>query len=651
MALRWPLLLCVLACVGAHPARGGDRDPLAVAFGTQPALWGVRMSPDGSKLSFLQMHGTDLPIAGVLDVRSGVMNLAVASVENEFDVEWCDWANDDRLLCGFGGAVHDRHEHYWVTRLVAVDADGSDMRVLLQRRLRDEWTQFQDRIVDWLPDDPNHVLVAMPSSEGSGVSKLDIYSGGIETLVRTRSGVREWLSDGRGTPRLRFYRTEEKNRWSYRRPGEAKWRTLHESKVTDPGEPYQPVGFGLDPNRLFVIKPYEGRLALWAEDLGEERNAELVFAHPEVDVDGPLLLGKFKRMAAIGYSTDKPHLHFFDEEIEKISDAISDSQPGRSVNVFDESWDRRYYAVRIGSDREPGAYYWLDLENRKLVRVADAYPMLEGRRLAEMKHLYYVARDGFEVPAYLSLPTGAPATGLPAVILPHGGPTARDYWGFDWIVQFLAAKGYAVLQSNYRGSAGYGAEWVGEGAFRSWRRAIDDITDGAKHLVETGIADPNRICIAGWSYGGYAALLSAVEEPDRYRCVVSIAPVTDPGLWVQESRGFLNSRAVREFVGYEEDVLERGSPLERADEIRAPILLFHGDEDLNVSVDHSRKMAKVLTRKKKPFEYVEYAEVEHQIFRNEYRIDMLDRIGAFLGEHSGERAEGEAAEATDAAGQ
>jgi dipeptidyl aminopeptidase/acylaminoacyl peptidase len=397
---------------------------------------------------------------------------------------------------------------------------------------------------------------------------------------------------------------------------------------------FWPVGFGLDPNRLFVIKPHEGRLALWAEDLGAERKSELVFAHPEVDVGEALFLGKFRRMAAIAYHTDMPHLHFFDEEIERISEAISAVYPERVVYVLDESWDRHHYVVHIGSDRDPGAFYLFDAEKRKLVRIAYQYPALRERRLAPMKSIHYVARDGAKIPAYLTLPQDAPQTGLPAVILPHGGPTARDYWGFDWITQFLVAKGYAVLQSNYRGSAGYGEAWEGDGAFRGWRVAIDDITDGAKHLIESGLADPRRICIAGWSYGGYAALLSAAEEPDLYRCAVSIAPVSDPWLWVEDMRGFLQADAVREFVSTDSEVIRRGSPLKRAREIRAPVLLFHGDEDINVSVDHSRKMAKALRRAESPVEYIEYEEADHQIPRNEYRIDMLGRIGAFLAEYT-----------------
>jgi dipeptidyl aminopeptidase/acylaminoacyl peptidase len=195
-----------------------------------------------------------------------------------------------------------------------------------------------------------------------------------------------------------------------------------------------------------------------------------------------------------------------------------------------------------------------------------------------------------------------------------------------------------VLQSNYRGSSGYGSEWTGEGGFRAWRTAIEDLTDGAQYLVDQHIADPARICAVGRSYGGYAALMSGVEQPNRYRWLVSIAGVTDPSLLIRDSRHFVERKFFSQYISHDSEVVERGSPLKRASEIRAPVLLFHGDRDLNVSVEHSRKMAKALERAKVPVAYTEYEGVEHAIARNVYRIDMLDKIGAFLDAHTGHPA-------------
>jgi dipeptidyl aminopeptidase/acylaminoacyl peptidase len=615
-----------------------------------PALWNVRMSPDGSKVSFLQMHPEDLSVARIFDLTTGEANLALASTRDGFSLQWCDWANNERLLCSFYG-ISKAQGSFFVTRLVAVNADGSEMKVLLQSQVEGNYSQFLDGIVDWLVDDPRRVLIETPnmmpgsidvyrqahaSSRGFSVRPVDIYSGNTGSPVETQSGFVNWISDGRGTPRLYRRMSENHIRWKFRRSGERKWRKLHKARSADLDDHYYPVGFGGNPDGLLVVKPHEGRFALWSVDLKGERDDEVVFSHPEADVGGVLVLGKFKRIVAVEYSTDRPHLHFFDEAVEKISRKLTAHFSGKTVEVIDESWDRRYYVVYVGSDRDPGIFYRFDAEKKKLLKISSQYPLLESRSLSPMKPIRYPARDGAEIPGYLTLPEDEKEGALPVVILPHGGPTSRDYWEFDWIVQFLAAKGYAVLQSNYRGSAGYGVDWMGEGGFRAWRTAINDLTDGARYLVEQGVADPARICVVGWSYGGYAALMSGVEEPERYRCLVSIAGVSDPKTLIDDLRFFMNRHAIQKFISRDPEVINRGSPLKRASEIRVPVLLFHADEDVNVSVDHSRMMAKALKRAKTPVEYIEYEDVEHSIRRNGYRVDMLDRIGSFLDAHIGQ---------------
>jgi dipeptidyl aminopeptidase/acylaminoacyl peptidase len=625
-------------------------DPLAVTFGTMPAMWGVQMSPDGSKVSFLQMHPEELSILTVLDLTTGQLNLALASTRDGFNLRWCDWANSERLLCSFHG-ISKAWKGFVVTRLVAVNADGSEMKVLLQRQVEGNYSQFLDGIVDSLVDDPRHVLVELPnqmpgsvdvyrrahaSSRGFSVRPVDIYSGDTGSPVETQSGLVSWISDGRGSARLYVRMTENHIRWNYRRSGESKWRKLHKARMSDLDDHYYPVGFGEDPDELLVVKPHEGRLALWSEDLKGKRDDNVVFSHPEVDVGRTLVLGKFKRIVAIEYETDRPHLYFFDKAVEKISEVLGVYYPGKTIDVIDESWDRRYYIVYVASDRDPGSYFRFDVEQKQLLQISRKYPLLESHSLSLMEPIRYPARDGAEIPGYLTLPEDAKERASPAVILPHGGPTSRDYWGFDWLAQFFAAKGYAVLQSNYRGSAGYGIDWTGKGGFRAWRTAINDLTDGAQYLVDEGIADPKRICVVGWSYGGYAALMSGIVEPERYRCLVSIAGVTDPELLIEDLKYFMNRYAMQKFISRDDEVTKHGSPLNRVSKIRAPVLLFHGDDDVNVRIHHSEKMAKALKRAKKPVEYIEYEDVEHSIRRNDYRIDMLDRIGSFLDAHIGQ---------------
>jgi dipeptidyl aminopeptidase/acylaminoacyl peptidase len=238
------------------------------------------------------------------------------------------------------------------------------------------------------------------------------------------------------------------------------------------------------------------------------------------------------------------------------------------------------------------------------------------------------------VPAYLTLPPGSTGRGLPAVILPHGGPGARDTWDFDWLAQYLANQGYAVLQANYRGSAGYGDKWLQQNTFRSWRISIGDITAGARWLAAQGIADPNRMAILGWSYGGYAALQSAATEPGLFKAVVAIAPVTDLQQAKDDYRNYTSATNAAEEIGTGPHVAE-GSPLRHVDAITAPVLLFHGDRDLNVNVVHSRRMNDALRGAGKSSELMVFPGLEHDLADSQARVRMLTRIGTFLSQNLG----------------
>jgi len=241
----------------------------------------------------------------------------------------------------------------------------------------------------------------------------------------------------------------------------------------------------------------------------------------------------------------------------------------------------------------------------------------------------YKAADGTDIPGYLTMPVGKSAKNLPAVVLPHGGPAYRDEWGFDWIAQFLAARGYAVLQPNFRGSAGYGDAWLVENGFKGWKTSIGDVTAAAHWLADQGIADPKRLAIVGWSYGGYAALQSAVVEPSLFKSVAAIAPVTDFGLWKSEFNDFINSEVMAEYVGSGPHI-EEGSPLRHASAIQVPVLLAHGTKDQNVGFDESVRMADALRGSGKPVEFLRFEGLDHQLDDSAARRQLLEKIGALL---------------------
>jgi dipeptidyl aminopeptidase/acylaminoacyl peptidase len=631
-ALALALLLPITIAVAKEPEL--KTSPLAQAFGSAPAMWGAKLSPDGSKVSFIRMHEQGATVAVVLDMVTGKARVILGGDRDRFDITWCDWVNSERLLCGLRGVVLDPPSAYALTRLVAVNHDSSNMKVLMDYRLRDTFAQFQDRVVDWLPDDDRHVLVQVPSEDGTGVSRLDVYAGDLVTEEHVRGSTYEWVSDGHGVPRLYHVFTTTEQRWDVREKPEqdAAWSTLHGARLEDADDTFSPIGFAENRNELLYLDRHEGREALFGMDLANDRQTRLIYAHPTVDVSSVLSFGKYRRLVAAAYVTDRPHLQFFDRRVADIHALLSRTLPNKQISVFDEDWGQRYYLVHAGSDLDSGTYYRFDAEKRELVPISSAYPTLKGRQLVPMREIHYPAKDGTQIQAYLTLPAGDASGHKPTIILPHGGPSARDYESYDFLVQFLAANGYAVLQSNYRGSGGYGEEWQGTGAFRNWRVAVGDIIDGADHLVREGIADPDRICAIGWSYGGYAALMSAIEQPKRFRCVVSIAGVSDPLELGFNVRRFVGGRTEQVFIGVGDEA-KAGSPKQRAAELAAPVLLAHGQRDINVPFAQSQSLARSLTRAKKDVQFIEYEFAQHSIEQERYRIDLLTRVGDFLGQH------------------
>jgi dipeptidyl aminopeptidase/acylaminoacyl peptidase len=286
--------------------------------------------------------------------------------------------------------------------------------------------------------------------------------------------------------------------------------------------------------------------------------------------------------------------------------------------------------VLSASDVDPGAYYIFDRKKHQLQPFLAVRAELEGVKLGQVKAIAYPASDGTSIPAYLTLPPGKEdAKNLPAIVLPHGGPSARDEWGFDWLAQYFVARGFAVLQPNFRGSSGYGDDWFEQNGFKSWPIAIGDVSDGGRWLVHEGIADPAKLAIVGWSYGGYAALQSAAINPELFKAVVAIAPVTDLTALKEQNRHWSNFNVMSDFIGSGPHMHE-GSPIEQAARIKAPVLLFHGALDANVGILQSKSMAARLRSVGGSCELVTWDNLDHYLEDSDARAQMLHQSDEFL---------------------
>jgi dipeptidyl aminopeptidase/acylaminoacyl peptidase len=431
--------------------------------------------------------------------------------------------------------------------------------------------------------------------------------------------VDEAKSDGTLTGRVKYF---------YRRQGSRDWALL--SDYADWQQQMQPLAVDAGVDSLYALKKMDGRYALYAMKLDGSGAETLIASDPHVDIDDVVRVGDGLKVIGYTYADESRHAVYFDPEFKALAASLSKALPKLPlVDFVDSSADGRKLLIFASSDTDPGRYYLFDRDAKSLNEAMLDRPELEGRTLADVKSVTIAAPDGAQIPAYLTLPPGKDAKNLPAVVLPHGGPSARDEWGFDWLPQFLAAEGYAVLQPEYRGSAGYGDTWQNVNGFKNWRTSMGDISASTRGLVAQGIADPKRVAILGWSYGGYAALMEGETDPSLYKAVVAIAPVTDLQTLKQDQADFTDARMVEDFVGSGPHIVD-GSPAKHADAINAPVLLAHGDLDSTVRFWHSQKMASALQGAGKQVEFLQYKGLDHQLNDSTARADLLTNIGQLL---------------------
>lgn len=623
---------CLLAAIAASSSAA---TPSIADFAADADFSSPTLSPDGTKVAYVT-RAQDTRLLVVIDLvkraRAGIMPATV----DQFELSGCHFKGNDRLLCGYRGTQFEGGEPYPVSRLVVADVEGKKKpRVLIQNGASGA-SQFQDRILDWQVDDPKHVLIALSGEGGPfpNVSALDIETGNTSIVQRTRFPILHWTTDRSGVVRFGAGYDEKRQTYITRDGADAPWRTLGKWNWGD--SDFDVLGFGPMPDTLLVSANHNGRSAIFELDLGEKSDRQLLFANGEVDVAEPMYWPSDQRIVGFTYETDRVHRKFFDAKAEAVYASIDAALPGADNEVVGASRDGAKLLIASRADVRPTAYYVLDTNAHSMMRVGSANPALASTPLAPMKPVRIKGPDGVVLPGYLTLPLGSDGKKVPMVVYPHGGPHYRDSWGYDFMVQFMASRGFGVLQVNFRGSTGYGWDWY-EAGLRNWGTVmVDDITAATKWAIAEGIADPARTCIVGWSYGGYAALMSAVREPDLYHCAASIAGVADLRALAREDSRFYGGRQrVNYTLGDDVSELKAGSPLRAAEKIKAPVLLVHGDADWQVDVDHSKRMARALKSADKKYELVVIKDGNHSLTRYEWRETLLTKLEAFLAANAG----------------
>ena len=654
MSVSWKWRLgaaSVAMCVSAT-ANGGTLAEDAAAFGVRPAVEHVSISPSGNKVAVLTPGRGAQTSLKIFDLVTGDQKTIISSPGTPETLHWCRFGSETQLVCRYGGNLVVDGVLAGFGRLIKVGADGKGMAQLGQRAsfydagLR----QYDGQILDWLTSDGGAVLMARDYvneagrtgsrisrvQSGMGVDKIDLATLKSAPVEAPNDEFDGFLTDGRGGVRIRYDNDEGTDgmlngitKYQYRRPGSGDWHALGTyNERNDTG--VLPLAIEAESNSLFYVQKLNGRNALYRMPLDGSNKSELVAKNDAVDIDGVTRFGRGQKVIGYTFATDRREVVYFDREFAGLSNSLGKAIPNLPIISFpDASSDGTKLLIFAGSDTNPGSYYFLDRKTKEMSPLFDVRPALAKRTLSPVKHITYKAADGTPIPAYLTVPAGSEGKKLAGVVLPHGGPSARDEWGFDWLAQFLAARGYAVIQPNYRGSAGYGDDFQGANGFKDWRKAISDVNDAARYLVGQGVASGDRLAIVGWSYGGYAALQAAAVEPKTYKAIAAIAPVTDLGLLKRQADDYTNAELVHDFVGSGQHVRE-GSPLQNAAAISAPVLLVHGDLDINVGVEHSTKMAKALQDLGKPVEFLRYKHLDHGLEDSEARTQMLSQLGGQL---------------------
>jgi dipeptidyl aminopeptidase/acylaminoacyl peptidase len=652
----------------AAPAPAAAALPPAASFFTNSSFGGAVLSPSGRYLAARAGGPAGRVVLVVVNLQENTLKV-VASFRDA-DVGHMVWVNDERLA--FDATDHELgpRDVMLGAGLYAVDRDGSRPLQLADRRGQSfvsEATSLAARkILPWNTflmgqkgaQDSEWLYVARPEFDDRdghirNVSLLRLNTlTGQNTAVQRPGAVDRWMLDNQGKPRLALGHERDQTTLYYLDPATEKWRTLTTYRSYAGGkEGFSPLGFGADGTLYVTARGGRDTVSLYAFDYQTGKiKPEPLIETKGYDFSGGLIANRAS-LLGVHYETDAEASIWFDPAMRAIQEKIDTLLPS-TVNMVSVAAapDAPWALVRSYSDLQPPVFMLYNLQTGKLNKVGEARPDIDPRRMARQDVLRYKARDGLEIPALLTIPAGTPkGAKLPLVVLVHGGPYVRGTsWGWHPQSQFLASRGYAVLEPEFRGSTGYGAAHFTAG-WKQWGLKMqDDIADGARWAIAQGIADPKRICIAGASYGGYATLMGLVKDPELYRCGVDWVGVTDIQLLYDGHWSFKSDMSdewkqygMPEMVGdpvKDAEQLAATSPLRQAARIRQPLLMAYGGVDRRVPMYHGRKFYDAVTKTNKQVEWIEYQEEGHGWSLPKNSIDFWSRVEKFLDKNIGKDA-------------
>jgi dipeptidyl aminopeptidase/acylaminoacyl peptidase len=611
----------------------------AETFAATPFMERPSISPSGRFIAarVAKSQGQSLVIISIVDKSAPLVGINLDS--SKIDVDSWRWVNEDWMILSLSATDEFEGQKIRVRRLASVERATGKITLLARKAAG----QDAGNIIWIARDGSPRILLGVQNSifldEGywPEVNEVDVSTGKMKVVVPSRAGVLDYYADGNGVVRLGYGYDREKRiaKLIYRSNEKESFKTIDRANFAKEERLSFPALFLAEPDKAITVDNSDGYDALYELDLKTLTRGKKIYGVDGYDVDG--IVPNVARDGLIGASLteDRSRYEWFDPEFAKLQAEFDKSIGIGRSRIISLSNDQKRMIVQVGGADQAGAFYLFDREgNGALSRFAYVDEKLKLNRLAPVTTIRYKARDGVTIPAVLTLPKMAQPKNLPLIVLPHGGPDARDSESWDWWVQFLAAKGYAVVQPNYRGSTGFGKAHYELGN-RQWGGTMqDDLNDAITHLAKEGIADPKRVCMAGASYGGYAAMRAAQRDGKLFRCAISFAGVSDLGAIAKFDR---NSLFGKESVSYLKDKapdFASVSPLRFPEQFTIPILIMHGKNDLRVPVEQSRNMAARLKSAGKDHRYVEQPLGDHHFSRQEDRLQFLQEMESFLVQHN-----------------
>jgi dipeptidyl aminopeptidase/acylaminoacyl peptidase len=654
-----PLLAAPLLALAAVAA-GGAPAPVPVAdFFTRGAVASAALSPSGKYLALL-MNVDGRHVLASMDLATNEKRLLVERASS--DIPHFAWVSDERIAFQLG--------HTWPGNSVgAIDHDGRRFRRLSDSIEAREAGPRGRPVLEWdtFLTDPcnerNRNLIYLTNREPTpsddtvtiNLMRVDTLTTKGSTLPRP-GRVTSWMLDQAGEPALVFTDETDHANMLYRQDAAHDWRVLAANRRYDSaGDAIVPLDFGPDGTLYVTSRAGKDKRALYTFDLAAGRlSPSPLLETTGYDFDGSLV-ATCSKVLGVEFVTDARSIEWFDAGMKTVQQTVDGLLP-RTVNLISVPLkaETPWMLVRAYSDVDPVAWWLFNSATKELRGVGSNSVPIDVKRVGRQQMLHYKARDGLEIPALLTLPPGPQRTNLPMVVLVHGGPYVQgSSWGWNDETQFLASRGYAVLEPAFRGSLGYGYAHFKAG-WKQWGLAMqDDLADGVRWAAAQGVADPKRVCIAGASYGGYATLMGLVKDPDLYRCGIAWSGVTDIELLYNGSWNFpsdLSDRykehAFKDMIGdpaKDAAQLAANSPIRQAARIRRPLLLAHGGLDTRAPITHGTRLRDAIGHANPDLEWIEYPEEGHGWSQLSTSIDFWTRVERFLARHIGSDAQRAAA--------